>query len=461
MVLTPDPRGLLSGESLRHDSWVVTQAVDLANFLIRDLGSGLAIRALVDGDNDGTTKTKVVLERNLGSGWDQTVVGPSTKVPHELSALRNTRGTERVTLRDEASRWVDDVLSAVGDVAVADELVGLTLGGQAEGINSDHLVRGEAVVDLDDLDVLGGAAGLLEGDLDGSLRHLVAHQVDGALGEQAGGVGGEALAGDADGLGAEVGAGVEELLGHEDGGGASVRRGAALQLGERAEDGGRVEDLLARVYVVELRVRVALAVLVVDARDLGKVLVGRAVLLNVLDAGVAEHLRGAGGVGDAAGGGHHHACGAGGVLTVVPEALEGAGVHLLETDDEDTVGAAVGYDITSDVQTGGAGGAVVVDVVYGDLGHAELVEDTLPAGGVTVAVAGNTLVNIVVVDLGIKHGLDTGLETELGVVNLSARLDELGHANAEDVAWLAGGGSNHICGLGVMRMGGSVCGIIV
>lgn len=193
--------------------------------------------------------------------------------------------------------------------------------------------------------------------------------------------------------------------------------------------------------------------LVVDARDLGEVLVGRAVLLHVLDAGVAEHLGRAGGVGDAAGLGHHHAGGAGGILAVVPEALEGAGVHLLETDDEDTVSAAVGDDITADVQAGGAGGAVVVDVVDGDLGHAELVEDTLAAGGVTVTVAGNTLVNIVVADLGVKHGLDTGLETELGVVNLSARLDELGHAYAEDVASLAGGGSDHDCGLGVIRMG--------
>ncbi|KFX92965.1 hypothetical protein V490_05049, partial [Pseudogymnoascus sp. VKM F-3557] len=236
---------------------------------------------------------------------------------------------------------------------------------------------------------------------------------------------------------------------------------AALELGERAEDGGGVQDLLLGVDLLELGVWVTLAVLVVDAGDLSEVLVGSTVLLLVLDTGVTEHLGGTGGVGDTASLDHHVGGGTGRVLTVVPEALEGTGVHLLEADDEDTVSATVGDDITSNVQTGGSGGAVVVDVVDGDLGHAELVEDTLTAGGVTVAVAGNTLVNIIVADLGVKHGLDTGLETELSVVNLSARLDELGHANAEDVASLAGGGSDHICGLGVMRMERSVLGIIV
>ncbi|KFY87906.1 hypothetical protein V498_06977 [Pseudogymnoascus sp. VKM F-4517 (FW-2822)] len=461
LVPTPDLRGLLSSEPLGHNSRVVTQSVDLSNLLIRDLSSSLAIRTLIHGDDGGTTKTEVVLQGNLCSTRDQTVVSPSTKVPHQLGALRDPRGAQGVALGDEAARGVDDVLPAVGDIAVADELVGLALLGQAEGVNRDHLVSGEAVVELDDLDVGRGAASLAQRNLSGRLGHVIAHQVDGALAEQAGRVGGEALARDEDGLGAEVGAGVEELLGDEDGGGASVGGRAALQLRERAEDGGRVEDLLARVHLLELRVGVALAVLVVDARDLGKVVVGRAVPLHVLDAGVAEHLGGAGGVGDAARLGHHHARGAGGVLAVVPEALQGAGVHLLEADDEDAVRAAVGDDITADVQAGRSGRAVVVDVVDGDLGHAELVEDALAARGVAVAVAGNTLVNVIVADLGVKHGLDTGLETELGVVNLSARLDELGHAYAEDVASLARGGSDHVCGLGGMRMGRSVCGSIV
>jgi hypothetical protein len=69
------------------------------------------------------------------------------------------------------------------------------------------------------------------------------------------------------------------------------------------------------------------------------------------------------------------------------------------------------------------------------LGHAELVEYSLAAGGVAVAVAGYALVDVVVVDLGIEHGFDAGFEAELGVVDFSSGLDELGHAHAEDVAW--------------------------
>ena len=92
--------------------------------------------------------------------------------------------------------------------------------------------------------------------------------------------------------------------------------------------------------------------------------------------------------------------------------------------------------VAAHIQTSRASRAVVVYVVDGDLGHAELVEHTLAAGGVAIAVAGDTLINVVVVDLSIQHSLDTGLETELSVVDLAAGLDELGHAHAEHVAWL-------------------------
>lgn len=43
----------------------------------------------------------------------------------------------------------------------------------------------------------------------------------------------------------------------------------------------------------------------------------------------------------------------------------------------------------------------------------ELVENTLATGRVTVAVACNTGIDIVVVDLGIDHRLDTSLKSEL------------------------------------------------
>lgn len=94
-------------------------------------------------------------------------------------------------------------------------------------------------------------------------------------------------------------------------------------------------------------------------------------------------------------------------------------------------------NISSQSQASRPGGAIVVDVVNGNLCHAELVKDSLSAGGISVAVTCYSLVNIVVVDLGIKHSLDTCLKTKLRVVDFSPGLNELGHAYAKDVAWLA------------------------
>ena len=64
-----------------------------------------------------------------------------------------------------------------------------------------------------------------------------------------------------------------------------------------------------------------------------------------------------------------------------------------------------------------AGRAVIVDIVDGNLRHAELVEDALAAGRIAVTVAGNTLFNIVIVDLGVEKGFDAGFEAEFGVVD--------------------------------------------
>lgn len=64
-----------------------------------------------------------------------------------------------------------------------------------------------------------------------------------------------------------------------------------------------------------------------------------------------------------------------------------------------------------------------------------MVKDALATGGVAIAVACNALLDVVVVDLSVEHGLDAGFETEFGVVHFTAGFDELGHAYAEDVAW--------------------------
>ena len=69
------------------------------------------------------------------------------------------------------------------------------------------------------------------------------------------------------------------------------------------------------------------------------------------------------------------------------------------------------------IQPRRAGGAIVVDIVDWDLRHAELIEDTLPTCRVAVAVAGDALVHIVVIDLGIEEGFDAGFEAEFGIID--------------------------------------------
>ncbi len=71
-----------------------------------------------------------------------------------------------------------------------------------------------------------------------------------------------------------------------------------------------------------------------------------------------------------------------------------------------------------------ASSAVVVGIVDGNLRHAELVEDALAAGGVAEAVAGDAMVDIVIVDLGVQEGFDAGFKAELGVVDF--RKDQRG-----------------------------------
>ncbi len=173
---------------------------------------------------------------------------------------------------------------------------------------------------------------------------------------------------------------------------------------------------------------------------------GEGLLLHVLATSVTEHLGSAWCVRDSTSLGHHLSSRASWVLTIIPERLQGARVHLLKANNHDTVCATMANDISRQVKPSRSSRAVIVNVIDWDLGHAELIEDALAAGGVAVAVAGHALVDIVVVDLGVQECLDSGLEAELGVVDLSAWLDELGHADAEDVAGL-GWGLNHFGGV--------------
>jgi len=262
---------LRPSEALSLGSWVVSHTCNLCNLLIREILSSLAISTLVHSADDSASKAEIVLQSNFGV-LDGAVVGPATHVPDELCALSETSGAERVSLGDEASRGVDDDLAAICDAALSDELVGLADGSETQGLNSDHLVGGEAVVEFADLNIIGGNLGLSKSSLSSLLGHGESDELDSALVEEVGAVSGKALASNQDGLGLQLGTGVEEGLRDEDGGGSAIRGGAALELGEGLMEHTRLEHLLQGVLILELRVRVLLGVFMVDTADLSEIL---------------------------------------------------------------------------------------------------------------------------------------------------------------------------------------------
>ena len=150
--------------------------------------------------------------------------------------------------------------------------MGLSDRGETQSLDGDHLVGREAVVELANLDVVGGNLGLSQSGLSSLLRHGEADELDSALVEEVGAVSGKALASNQDGLGLQLGTGVEEGLRDEDGGGSAIRGGAALELGEGLMEHTRLEHLLQGVLILELRVRVLLGVFMVDTADLSEIL---------------------------------------------------------------------------------------------------------------------------------------------------------------------------------------------
>ena len=94
---------------------------------------------------------------------DLALVGLAAQLPGQLAALGQAGGAERVALGDQAARRVDDrAVAAVGGGLRVDELVALALLGQAERLVGDQLVRAEAVVQLDDVDLVDADRRLLQ-----------------------------------------------------------------------------------------------------------------------------------------------------------------------------------------------------------------------------------------------------------------------------------------------------------
>ncbi|KAL9586585.1 MAG: hypothetical protein Q9203_003813, partial [Teloschistes exilis] len=284
---------------------------------------------------------KIMLQREPRPG-NQAIRRPPAKLPHEFRALRDARRSQRVTLRYQSAGGVNDAASTIRDIPLSYHLVRLPLLAQTQRIQRDHLIRRETIVQLTHADRLPRVfkrchPRFPQRCLGGVPCHLEAHERNGAAVEDIGRIGREALSLDQHGPFPQPRARRQKRLRDHHRRRPAVGGGAALQFRQRLMDCGTLHNLLERVDVTELRIRVPGRMLVVHARNLREISGFRAVPFHVFPPRVAEHLRGAGGIGDAAGGGHHRAEGAGGVFAVLEEGGEGAGEHFLETDHHHAV----------------------------------------------------------------------------------------------------------------------------
>jgi signal transduction histidine kinase len=194
----------------------------------------------------------VVLERETRA-LDLTLLRLPVQLPDELRALREPGRAERMPLREKPARGVHDPLPAVRHLVVVDELAALAGLAELQALVRDELVRREAVVELDHVDVLGTDARLLVDLRRRPARHADADEPHRALAEVGDEVGRERLADDLHGLRVPVLGRV--LRRAEDRGASAVRGRTALQQRQRVVDHARREHLLERARVLILRAR--------------------------------------------------------------------------------------------------------------------------------------------------------------------------------------------------------------
>jgi hypothetical protein len=162
-----------------------------------------------------------VLEGNLAIG-DLASTSHLSQLPAKLSALSETGSTKRVALGDQTSGRVNDPFSTVGDVATIDQLTCLTNRAELKSLIGDQLIRGEAIVQLNDLSILGCETSLGVDVLSSSVGHFKPNHLDARVLEGGGKIGPERHADDLDSLVLQVVLG-NKLLAGQDGATTTLR----------------------------------------------------------------------------------------------------------------------------------------------------------------------------------------------------------------------------------------------
>src|SRR5437763_480835 len=145
---------------------------------VHRLVSGRFALITYTGRRSGRQYTIPVLNGELRA-FDLSLVGLAAKLPGELGALGEPGGAERMALGDQPAGRIDHRAgAAVGGRLGLDQPVALALSSEPERLVGDQLVRGEAVVELADVDLLGRGARLFVGPPRRLLRHVIADDPD-------------------------------------------------------------------------------------------------------------------------------------------------------------------------------------------------------------------------------------------------------------------------------------------
>ena len=130
--------------------------------------------------------------------------------------------------------------------------------------------------------------------------------------------------------------------------------------------------------------------------DLGKMTFVGSILFHMFDSGISEKL-----------GSWWSSTKSTLVIHDLHELLHGIGAiikhtgersrsHLLKSEGNGTVTDPTSNGLSGEEESTGSGGAIVVHVQDGDLGHSDLVESALSAGGISIAVTNDGLLNLIV-----------------------------------------------------------------
>ncbi len=229
-------------------------------------------------------------EADLGA-FDLTVAGFTAQVMADLPDVGDAGRGDRMTLRLETARHVHRRLAVTPRGTRVEEVGRAALFAQTEVVVVHELGGGEAVVQLDEVEIRRTDTGLLVGLLGRVLRQLV--DVGQHLARLFVRVGREDRRADLDGAALLLERQRLELRAADhDRGGRTVAVGRAHRPRIRVGDHHVAHDLFERHLLRVRRERIQRGVRVVLLADLGEQLEGRAaVLVAVLHADLREHAR--------------------------------------------------------------------------------------------------------------------------------------------------------------------------